>query len=230
MLHYVLRQTAFADLLPACSADGHCYIKNDSPEQWQGTVNITALHLDTGELEHVSSTPVSLEAGAGVLQAFCASGNGDCQALDQLLPQCYQSPEQQDRDATTESSPLAACMLVLDAISSKSGEVATHNVLALAPPKSMALPNNVTVTTKVAATQHGDVVVVMEATGGVALYVVATTTLAGRFSDNAIFLRPGSPTTISFMPFGELAESSSTDLAKELAGSLRVEHLAQHCC
>ena len=121
-------------------------------------------------------------------------------------------------------------MLVLDAITSSSGEVVAHNVLALAPPKSMALPRNVTISTKVSAREHGEVEVVMEAFGGVALYVVATTRLAGRFSDNAIFLRPGLPITVTFVPFGELADSSSSDVAKQLASSLRVEHLAQHCC
>jgi hypothetical protein len=32
------------------------------------------------------------------------------------------------------------------------------------------------------------------------------------------------------LPFGELAEKPAADLATELAGELRVEHLAQHCC
>ena len=30
MLHYMLRQSVYADLLPACGADGRCYLRSDA--------------------------------------------------------------------------------------------------------------------------------------------------------------------------------------------------------
>lgn len=52
-LHYVLRQSTFADLLPACGADGHCYLRNDSPWAFDGHVNVSYLQLATGVTEQV---------------------------------------------------------------------------------------------------------------------------------------------------------------------------------
>eukprot|EP01052_Picozoa_sp_SAG31_P011931 SAG31_NODE_687_length_12813_cov_2.597216_13_plen_248_part_00 len=229
VLHYVLRQTAFADILAACSVDGVCYIKNDSPgKPWVGNVTISTMQLASGDVDLISTQYFSLQAGAGVLQAFCASGDGDgnkrsCQSLRDLLPQCYNA-----------SSSMATCVLVVDVVSS--GEIVTHNVVALAPPKMMVVPRNVSVSATVTTIPHednassGGVEVSLLARGGTALYVVATTTLAGRFSDNAITLAPNISATIQFLPFGELAEKPTAEVAAKLTSNLRVEHMGQYCC
>ena len=54
----------------------------------------------------------------------------------------------------------------------------------------------------------------------VALYVTLTTLAQGRFSTNAMTLRPGS-TTVSFLPFGALDRAL-------LTSSLRVEHVKSY--
>ena len=73
-------------------------------------------------------------------------------------------------------------------------------------------------------------VVRVEAHHGTALYVVLTTELQGRFSDNAFEVRPGAPVVVEFIPFGTYSTQSGPQLASALSGKLRVEHLAQHCC
>ena len=219
ILHYMHSQSIFADVLPACSADGACYLKNDGNKPFVGSVKVSLLHLATGALEAVSSTSVSLKAGAGVISPFCADGShpdvvdAACKPLAELSPKCLGA------DGKT------GCMLTLDAIDS-SGATVTHNLVAMAPPKSLALPN-ASVTAKVADANNAAVVHV-EATGGTALYVVLTTELQGRFSDNAFTVRPGAPVTVTFVPFGELAAQSGPELASALGGALRVEHLAQY--
>ena len=60
----------------------------------------------------------------------------------------------------------------------------------------------------------------VEATGGVALYVVLTTELQGRFSDNAFEVRPGAPVVVEFMPFGTHSTRSG-QLASALRGWVR---------
>ena len=69
----------------------------------------------------------------------------------------------------------------------------------------------------------GDAVVV-RASGGVATWVVLTTTAAGRFEENGFFLRPGEERAVPFVPLdpdGPPAEPLT-------AASVRVEHLAEH--
>ena len=168
-----------------------------------------------------------MEAGAGVLTPFCASGGagGSCAALEVLLTHCYET--QQLDGETVAAVKMAKCVLMLDAVSS-SGEVVTHNQVALAPPKMTVLPN-ATVTAKVTAVDDA-ATITLEASGGSALYATLTTTLSGRFSDNALTVVPGETTVVTFVPIGPLADKPAAELAAELGGSLRVEHLAQHCC
>ena len=62
-------------------------------------------------------------------------------------------------------------------------------------------------------------------TTATALYVVLTTTAAGRFSDNAFLLEAGTPRVIEFVSWkasSGLVDAAELDLLKR---SLRVEHL-----
>lgn len=221
ILHYMHAQSVFADLLPACSASGNCYVKNDGNKPFTGLVNVSFLHLATGEIEAVSAIAVSLQAGAGVLSPFCADGshtndfNAVCKPLADLSHKCM------------GVGGKTSCMLILDAIE-LDGSIATHNLVALAPPKSLALPN--ATVTAIVADKDNTAVVHVEVAGGVALYVVLTTELQGRFSDNAFEVRPGAPVVVKFVPFGALSTESGPQLASALSSKLRVEHLAQHCC
>ena len=129
---------------------------------------------------------------------------------------------------------MATCVLMLDAVSA-SGEVMTHNQVALAPPKGMTLPN-ATVTAKVTAV--GDAATItLEASGGAALYVsltsnyttnlpllvtsksfpdrvrVGTAPLSGRFSDSALTVIPGEATTVTFIPIGPLADRPAAEVS-----------------
>ncbi len=51
-LHYVLRNSIFADQLVAC-ANGTCYIKNDATVSFKGTMTINAVHFADGSVVSV---------------------------------------------------------------------------------------------------------------------------------------------------------------------------------
>ena len=183
----------------------------DAHAHLMGLGEALLVELATGALEAVSSTSVSLKAGAGVISPFCAGSHADvfdaaCKPLAELSPKCSGA------DGKT------GCMLTLDAIDS-GGATVTHNLVAMAPPKSLALPN-ASVTAKATDADNAAVVHV-EATGGTALYVVLTTELQGRFSDNAFLLLPHASRTIDFLPFEGFKFA-------ELQSTLRVEHVASY--
>ena len=93
-------------------------------------------------------------------------------------------------------------------------------MVALTPPKDMALPAaDVAFAVADAPNDDGSVDIAITASA-VAMYATFTTLAHGRFSDNAILLLPGA-TTIQFIPFGALQIDA-------LRTSLRVEHVATY--
>lgn len=170
-LHYLLKASLFTDVTLACGSGGQCYIKNDSPLPFAGSVSISAVNLLTGSTSVVLRKTVSLEAGAGTTQWFII-----------------------------DSGSLPATETVLDtAITTPDGTVVSHNVILLAPPKNLNL-NKANITFSISPTPNpdGTIDIALE-TDAVALYVVLTTLAHGRFSDNAILLV--SKTTVQFIPF-----------------------------
>jgi hypothetical protein len=75
-LHYILRSSTFADQLCVCNIAGACFITNDSPFQFQGSVNIRVLNMMTGTAESVvADKNLILAAGPKISQWFCATGS-----------------------------------------------------------------------------------------------------------------------------------------------------------
>jgi hypothetical protein len=102
-----------------------------------------------------------------------------------------------------------------------SATLCDHAVLPVAPSALHLQSAAVTATAADAVDEDGALAIVLETSGNPALFVTLTTLADGRFSDNAVLLRPGAPRTVTFIPFGPL------DMAL-LAASLRVEHLAMY--
>merc|ERR1712217_170925 len=89
-LHYFLRKSAYADVMAACgnaklqlndagpTASGAtmCYVKNDSPRAFSGTVTVELIHFATAAVSRVANVPVTLAAGSGTTSFFCPDASG----------------------------------------------------------------------------------------------------------------------------------------------------------
>jgi beta-mannosidase len=174
-LHYFLRASGYTDVTVACGSGGVCYVKNDAPTPFQGTVSISAVQFATGSSMSLLSQSVSLAAGAGVsqwLQIDMASVNAN------------------------------NSILIAEIVAAPSGQTVCYNVIALTTPQNMnVLPAKVSVS--ISNTPNPDSSIDITVSSDVpAMYVTLTTLAAGRFSDNAFFLNK--VRTIQFVPFGAL--------------------------
>jgi hypothetical protein len=70
-LHYVLKASTFADQMSTCTDAGSCYVTNDSPFEFKGTVSVRLLNVMTGKKIKLVEKQVSLQAGAGITEWFC---------------------------------------------------------------------------------------------------------------------------------------------------------------
>jgi len=201
-LHYFLKNHLFADVITTCGTNANCYIKNDGVTPFSGSVVVNAVNLQNGKVSQVLSNPVSLGAGAGTMSWFClSSNNGACNTYETILP--------------NYGCTAATCVLDVTVTSSTQG-VVSHQVLALLPPVNLTL-SSTSVSFTVAENSIGGADITLTTTGGVAAYAVLTTLAYGRFSDNAMFLLPGT-TVVHFIPFGPLQLS-------QLSDTLRVEYV-----
>jgi beta-mannosidase len=145
-------------------------------------------------------------------------------------PSCEPLSVVQARNGCTNQT----CMLVVEvepaAESNATSEAeatgtATYNELLLAPPSGLILPA-ANVSLELGALGTYSTVPITLRTNATALFVTLTTQAAGRFSDNAILLVGGEPTTIKFLPWLEGASPAANTAL--LRRSLRVEHLQQY--
>lgn len=70
-IHYALRATVFADQMASCNALGACFVKNDAPIPFNGTVDMRIINAMTGKTVAMSPHHVFMGAGAGVTEWFC---------------------------------------------------------------------------------------------------------------------------------------------------------------
>lgn len=203
-LHYFLKSSVFADVIATCGTNANCYVKNDTPMPFSGVVTLNVVHLTTGQTKTLQTAKVTLEAGAGITQWFCAEATGEagCTPWNTLLPSLNCNATGSD------------CIIDISVSDAKGNEI-SNNVLALTVPKNLALPQT-HVTFNVSANSNGGADITLQS-NAVAVYTILTTTAQGRFSDNVLLLLPGS-TVVTFIPYGSL------DIAT-LKSTLRVEHV-----
>jgi len=199
-LHYFLMNSLFADVIATCGTNANCYIKNDGVAVFYGSVSISAINLQNGKVSQVYTNSLTLAPGAGVMTWFCLSGTSSCSTYETILSKY---------GCTTTT-----CVLNVVVYSNMTSAVISHHVLALAPPVNLTL-SSTSISFAVAPNSLGGADITLTTTGGVAAYAVLTTLAHGRFSDNAMFLLPGS-TVVQFIPFGSLQLS-------QLTSTLRVE-------
>ena len=228
----MMEQSAYTDVTAACGAEkitmmdasdeatgpALCYVRNDLPTAFEGSVTVDAIHFATGAVTSLSSVKVSLPAGGGALGFFCAkgaasmsSGKPDCPTFQSIF------------DTAGCKGGAADCMLNVT-VTSAEGEAVSRNVLPLGVPSALKLPATTikhVVKSAAAGSQSVDIELTSTAT---AVYVWLSTLEQGRFSDNAFVLLPGVARTVSFQSFVAAGTSSAA-----LTKSLRVEHLQQYC-
>jgi beta-mannosidase len=166
--------------MSSCGKGGTCFVKNDMPLPFHGTVTITSYAFDSGNATVLATKPVSLAAGPGVTEWF-----------DVNLP-------------TDPSAEILTAVVSYKSEDSGETETWSDNLIPLTAPSKMALLKaNVKFTVATAANVDGTVDITVT-TDKVAVYVTLTTLANGRFSDNAFLLLPTKPMSVQFLPFGEL--------------------------
>ena len=236
-LHHMMRQSAYADVTAACGKSSTtmmdasddatgpalCYVRNDLPQPFKGTVTVSALHYGTGAVTLLGSSKVSLPAGGGALGFFCA---GVASASPITPTGSYSASCPTFADVYTQAGcthNAADCMLNVT-VTGSTGQVLSTNMMPLALPAALNLPAATVTHTvaKMAAGAHSvDVTLRSDQT---AVFVWLTTAEHGRFTDNSFMLLPGKPVTVQFLSFLEAGTSSAA-----VESSLRVEHLAMYC-
>lgn len=83
-----MRKSAYADVTAACgdanlqmgdagsAAAGPtmCFVKNDSPRDFAGSVSVQLVHYGTAKIDQLATVPVKLAPGAGTTTFFCPDG------------------------------------------------------------------------------------------------------------------------------------------------------------
>ena len=255
-----MRQSSFADVFVGCgiatrnpeasiqTADSRsigvasplCFLRNDTPDRFVGTVTVSAVTLGTGKVTPLATIAASVAAigdeAEGSAQLFCPNGKallgpsvsgatecGTFASLLQLAPGC--DPTSCYLDVRVQpSSP-----------SSEPGRLPLYgrNELLLAAPVQLKLPPitltvEATVAQATVASQKDDGSVAVTVTAdriGVAAYVWLSTRAAGRFEPNGFMHGAGGAkqTEVRFVPFGQQPADLPT-----LRASVRVEHLGGH--
>jgi hypothetical protein len=177
---YWYKKSIYSDVMASCGAGGTCFVKNDMPLAFQGTVTITSYAFASGKSTVLATKSVSLAAGPGVTEWF---------------------------NVTLPADPTAEILTAVVSYKSEDSgetEVWSDNLIPLTAPAKMALPKaKVTFTVAPAANADGTIDISVT-TDKVAVYVTLTTLANGRFSDNAFLLLPTKPMTVQFLPFGKL--------------------------
>lgn len=151
----------FRDVMATCGRGGACYVKNDSPFAFKGTLTLSSTNFRTAAMTTLLTTQLDLPAGAGAVRWLQVPAVGGLDGTQAILEA---------------------------ALTDANGAPVSRNVIPLATPEKMVLrPAHVSVSASRAADGGFEARVRAEA---VAVFVTLTTLAHGRFEDNAFLLRP----------------------------------------
>jgi len=174
-LHYILRRSAFADVIATCSASGLCYVKNDRHTSFAGNVLVESINIKdaTAPETKLYNQNLTIAEGPGQIYWF-----------------------------NIKSMPDPTLNILRATVADHStNEVLCSNTVALTPPKSLKIDSKASIEAEVVGLE-GNIANLNLKTTNVGLYVVLTTLAQGRFSDNAMLLTPG-VTELKFYFFGK---------------------------
>jgi beta-mannosidase len=206
-LHHWYKKTIYADVMSTCGDNGAggmvCYVKNDSPKPFKGTVDVSLVTFATGATKSMKKLTLDMPAGAGTTQWFTV-GSSLSDAAHADAQSLLRSPQDS---------------MVQVTVSDATDAVVCDNPVLFAEPKNLTLPK-ASVSAVVGAAGADGSVEVTVTTDKFALFVTLTTLAQGRFSDNAFAMLPGKK-TLKFFPFQGFELS-------ELKATLRIEHTATY--
>ena len=118
----------------------------------------------------------------------------------------------------------ASCVLIIEVFDEEHA-IRSQNVSPFVAPKSMQLPPPTAVSVAFGKPSGSRVALTLNTTAA-AMYVVLTTSVAGRFSDNAFLMEGGGRS--SDVEFESWSGALDEKAFEQLQSSLRVEHLAEN--
>jgi beta-mannosidase len=206
-LQYWYKKTIYADVMSTCGDNGAggmvCYVKNDSPQPFEGTVDVSLVTFATGATKSIQKLTLNMPAGAGTTRWFTVGGSRDDAAY----------ADAQSLLASPQDS------MVQVVVRNSSGAVVCDNPVLFTEPKNLALPQATVQVVVGVANADGHVGLTVTA-DRFALFVTLTTLAQGRFSDNSFAMLPGRK-LVTFVPFQGFELS-------ELKATLRIEHTATY--
>lgn len=195
---HIFQNSILREVFAACGSRNQCFVRNDGTEAVHAEVIFEYWVLSELEPIHTSTRSVFLQGGIAATERFELPDTDELSRSDVILIRV--------QDESNGKVLMKDNAFLKDVPSSISG-----------------LTNqNVTITTSVSSNGRGATVSVTS--DSLALYVTLTTTAQGRFSENALHLRPNTNFEIHFDP---PRKSPAVDI-QELERTLRVEHLGMY--
>ena len=163
-LMHIFQNSLLQDVFAACGRDNYCYVRNDGMQSVDALIHFDYWVLLEQQRLHHSTHAAFLEGGKAATERF-------------------------ELEATSE---LTRAEVILIRVEDKNGEILMKdNAFLRETPQSIkGLLNKVDITTSVSDPGDGRALVSLRSEF-LALYVVLTTKAPGRFSENALHLRPG---------------------------------------
>lgn len=192
-LQYWYRSAIFTDVVATCGGDPaapQCYVSNDLPRPFNGSVTISSIDFASGQERTVKHLQLGMAAGVGATQRF-------------------------DLGVAVDGTR----SLLHAVVKNSAGTVVNSNYIPFTAPKNFVLPKTTVQFTVAPATNpDGSIDIHITADKGVAVYLTFTTLAQGRFSDNAFVMLPGTR-TIRFLPIQgfKMADLTSSLRAEHVA-------------
>lgn len=167
-LMHMFQNSLLRDVFAACGGDNHCFVRNDGIRSVDALVNFEYWNLSEPRRLHHSTRDVHLEGGTAASNSF---------------------------QLETSSQMSQHAEVILIRVEDKNGEILMNDNAFLwqVPSAINGLTQKVNITATVSDSGDGNALVSLQS-DVLALYVVLTTRVPGRFSENALHLRPSNKT------------------------------------
>jgi beta-galactosidase/beta-glucuronidase len=172
-LHYLYRQSIYADVMATCGQGGQCYVSNDGIDPFKGTLNIQEINFVEDTQKQVISKQLDMVAGMAVTEFF--------------------SIDLGSFDATKS--------VLFAEVTSSTHDTVSQNVIAMSSPANWHIPKAVVTIKSITTDSSTGGATINLSTDKTALYVTLTTKAIGRFSENTFVMVPGKDKVIEFVPF-----------------------------
>jgi beta-mannosidase len=240
-----MEREIWQDTVAGCGDDGTCYVRSDSLSAVvDASVDISVIDFSTGESTRVAHvTGVNLGVGAGQVHRFCLGAgsvsSGTCESLKSAVAKVGMSSCWSPDGTVGCALELVADDTILFVLLSPPSLLrlpaanVSITIAPMPPARSQSTIGESGASNRLHSTtattrsgngikRAGAVATVTLESSDTALYVTLTTEAQGRFSDNAIFLRPHERREVEFVQFDESPPDQTLTV---LRATTRVMHL-----